>query len=445
MGRRASEQGWALKRGAEKKKQRAQAARSERLPVLAHRPPSPLSLPLFRLVEALDQFDTGAGGPGGSDAGDDGDFLLGGAAGGGGAPDTGAAALDSLYGDDDAGWSDDGYGHPAGKGATVSTGALPGPGPGKKYKVVRDDEDTDEDEDIEYVPAPYTADAPEWVPPEGEPAWPAKKFKRGWRLDRGGVAIMCLYVIALIFYLYVRIAHTLDLGSYVWYGILVLFVEIMGATTTLLYGLNIVADPVHEAPRPDPDNPGLVLVDHPYHVRVLVPVYKESLEIVTKTITAALAAALPAGCARTVYLCDDGRDPAKRRWCEAAGPEVVYVSGRTRKAGEMNGKSCNLNNCLSHIYPSDLVIPPHELTCIFDADQVANPDFFLKTVPLFDAGDDVGMVLSPQVREIEERERERREKRKRSGSRQGVRATSRCRRWTAARATQPPPQVEAGG
>ena len=29
-------------------------------------------------------------------------------------------------------------------------------------------------------------------------------------------------------------------------------------------------------------------------------------------------------------------------------------------------------------------------------EQVANADFFLKTLPLFDAGDDVGMVLSPQ-------------------------------------------------
>ncbi len=28
---------------------------------------------------------------------------------------------------------------------------------------------------------------------------------------------------------------------------------------------------------------------------------------------------------------------------------------------------------------------------------MANPDFFLKTLPLFDAGDDVGMVLSPQA------------------------------------------------
>ena len=378
---------------------------------------SPLFSPLLpspshRLVEALDQFDTAppGGGAAAATSDDDGDYLLGGG-GGAGVPDAagGAAGLDSLYADDDAGWSDDGYGGGGGhnKGATVTTGPLPGPGPGKKYKVVRDDEDTDEDEDIEYVPAPYTADAPEWAPPpEGEPAWPAHKFKRGWRLDRGGVTIMALYVVALLFYLYVRIAHTLDLGTYVWYGVLVLAVEVMGASTTLLYGLNIVADPVHEAPRPDPDNPGLVLVDHPYHIRVLVPVYKESLEIVTKTISAALAAALPAGCGRTVYLCDDGRDPAKRRWCEAAGPEVVYVSGRTRKPGEMNGKSCNLNNCLSHIYPPDLAIPPAELTCIFDADQVANSDFFLKTVPLFDAGDDVGMVLSPQVRK-RERERER--------------------------------------
>ena len=51
------------------------------------------------------------------------------------------------------------------------------------------------------------------------------------------------------------------------------------------------------------------------------------------------------------------------------GPEIVYVSGRTRAAGEMNGKSANLNNCASQIYPSDLPIPPNELICIFDADQ----------------------------------------------------------------------------
>ena len=212
---------------------------------------------------------------------------------------------------------------------------------------------------------------------------------------------MVFYLCAFVFYLYVRIAKTLDLGGYTWYGVLVLGVEIMGASTTFLYGLNIVARPVHEPARPDADAPGLVLVDYPYHVRILVPVYKESLDIVAKTISAALAAKMPQGCGRTVYLCDDGKDAAKRRWCEAAGDDVVYVSGRTRKAGEMNGKSANLNNCLAHMYPSGLAMPPHELVCIFDADQVANADFFLKTLPLFDAGDDVGMVLSPQVSSFE--------------------------------------------
>ena len=44
------------------------------------------------------------------------------------------------------------------------------------------------------------------------------------------------------------------------YGILVLVVEMMGATTTLLYGLNILFDPVHEDLPQDPENPGLTMV-----------------------------------------------------------------------------------------------------------------------------------------------------------------------------------------
>ena len=59
-------------------------------------------------------------------------------------------------------------------------------------------------------------------------------------------------------------------------------------------------------------------------------------------------------------------------WCriEYMGDQFVYVSGRKRAAGEMNGKSSNLNNCLSQIYPPGIPIPPNELVCIFDADQV---------------------------------------------------------------------------
>ena len=52
------------------------------------------------------------------------------------------------------------------------------------------------------------------------------------------------------------------------------------------------------------------------------------------------------------------------------GSDLVYVSGRKRAPGEMNGKSCNLNNCLKQVYPEGVPIPPTELVCIFDADQV---------------------------------------------------------------------------
>ena len=69
------------------------------------------------------------------------------------------------------------------------------------------------------------------------------------------------------------------------------------------------------------------------------------------------------------------------------GKEVVYVSGRVRAPGEMNGKSGNLNNCLGQIYPKEFAIPGNEVICVFDADQVAKRDFFLKTLPFFDSGE----------------------------------------------------------
>ena len=44
------------------------------------------------------------------------------------------------------------------------------------------------------------------------------------------------------------------------YGLYVLCVEILGAIATLLYGVNLVWDPVIEAPEMDPTDPSLPLV-----------------------------------------------------------------------------------------------------------------------------------------------------------------------------------------
>ena len=53
----------------------------------------------------------------------------------------------------------------------------------------------------------------------------------------------------------------------------------------------------------------------------------------------------------------------------------------------MNGKSGNINNVCAQMYPQGTKVPGTELLCIFDADQVASKEFFLKTVPLFDGGE----------------------------------------------------------
>ena len=42
---------------------------------------------------------------------------------------------------------------------------------------------------------------------------------------------------------------------------------------------------------------------------------------------ALLEAEVPEGCQRTIYLCDDGKDPLKRDWVESLGADVIYVSG----------------------------------------------------------------------------------------------------------------------
>ncbi|KAK9837911.1 hypothetical protein WJX74_007544 [Apatococcus lobatus] len=222
----------------------------------------------------------------------------------------------------------------------------------------------------------------------------SRPFKQKNRINWLGAAAFLIYLGALGFYCYMRVRYTLDLGPYIVYGIVIFAVELLGATATITYGMNLVLRPVYEEIRQED---GRALCQYPYHVRVLVPCYQEPLSLVKRTIEAALDAELPKGVHRTIYLLDDGKDPKKRRWCSTMGAEVVYVSGRTRKQGEVNGKSGNLNNCLKQLYPEDYYIPQTELVAVFDADQMANKDFFIKTVPYFDAGSDVGMIVSPQA------------------------------------------------
>jgi endoglucanase len=68
---------------------------------------------------------------------------------------------------------------------------------------------------------------------------------------------MFFYLCALGFYLWVRITKTMNMGpGYVWYGIYLLVVEILGASTVILYGTNLLWNPVIEEFPEDPESPG---------------------------------------------------------------------------------------------------------------------------------------------------------------------------------------------
>ena len=60
--------------------------------------------------------------------------------------------------------------------------------------------------------------------------------------------------------LQVRITKTMNLGAYMWWGVIVFCVELLGASTTVLYGLNLILLPVNESPVADEERHGLTKV-----------------------------------------------------------------------------------------------------------------------------------------------------------------------------------------
>jgi hypothetical protein len=50
---------------------------------------------------------------------------------------------------------------------------------------------------------------------------------------------------------------------------------------------------------------------------------QEPLSTIKATVGAAITAELPPGCSRVVYLCDDGKDPAKETYIKSLGSDAV--------------------------------------------------------------------------------------------------------------------------
>lgn len=150
-----------------------------------------------------------------------------------------------------------------------------------------------------------------------------------------GVAIFLFYCAATVYYFVIRATRTLNMG-YLGYGVVVLLIEIISSTATFGYAILLIKYsksrrtkglPIpRKGEQPDLDNLR-------FHVRVLIPCYKESCELVKLTVLGALKAPLPKDTIRTVYLCDDGKDPTKEEMVRELNMEwgcLEYVSGRKR-------------------------------------------------------------------------------------------------------------------
>ncbi len=112
-------------------------------------------------------------------------------------------------------------------------------------------------------------------------------------------------------------------------------------------------------------------------VDVFVPTYNESVDLVRKTLLAAIAM----DGRHTTWLLDDGRRPEMAALARELG--CRYLA----RADNTHAKAGNLNHALAH---SD-----GELVAVFDADHAPRRDFLARTLGYFD-DERVGFVQTPQ-------------------------------------------------
>jgi len=143
--------------------------------------------------------------------------------------------------------------------------------------------------------------------------------------------------------------------------------EVFGFATALLHIFMCWRLSVRKAP---PARPGR-------SVDVFIPTYNESVELVRKTLLAAIAMDYP----HRTWLLDDGRRPEMQALAEELGCDyLARPDNRDAKAG-------NLNHALAH--------SNGEFVAVFDADHAPRRDFLLKTLGYFD-DTGVAFVQTPQ-------------------------------------------------
>lgn len=194
-----------------------------------------------------------------------------------------------------------------------------------------------------------------------------QRYERFERRKYWRRAIAILYVVCVCGYLIWRLS--IFNTDHLWLSIVYFVAECMG----FLLGFTIVMNSWryrHRIPKPPPK-------PDEYSVDVLVPVYKEPLPVIRRT----LMAAKNIDYAHNTIVLDDGRRPEIKTLATELG--ITYLS----RTSNQHAKAGNLNFGLAHS-TADFVM-------VFDADHIAMPHA-LDVMLGFFADKQVAMVQTPQ-------------------------------------------------
>lgn len=190
---------------------------------------------------------------------------------------------------------------------------------------------------------------------------------------RGLIKILVITNLTLGAY-YLLWRGTVSLNWNAWLFALALFgAELYSYIGSFLFGLTVFR--LRERGEPPPAPPGL-------RVDVFITCYNEPVELVRKTVRAAMAIRYP----HQTYLLDDGNSPAMRAMAAEEGCGYITRSAAW-KGFDRHAKAGNLINALEQT-TGDFVL-------ILDADQVPLPQILDRTLGYF-ADPLVALVQTPQ-------------------------------------------------
>ena len=177
--------------------------------------------------------------------------------------------------------------------------------------------------------------------------------------------LLILFLLLGLNYIYWRL-DTLNPDSII-YSYIFLFAEIYGFLTALAYIFMVWRLPIREHIPPKKN----------LSVDVFIPIFNESVDLVQKTLGAAIDIDYP----HKTYLLDDGANPQMKRLARKMG--AIYLARTTNE----DAKAGNLNYGLAH--------SEADYVAIFDSDHIPNKKFLIETLGYF-KDPNVAFVQTPQ-------------------------------------------------